>query len=172
MIQAQKPVLGSTTADVRESDDTLAALSQAIAVGLPHTRNKNYGGYVFSFRVASRNQYSASGCWSDGYVAKMDAWGLMEPMELEELVQNLQKRAERLERRQSRFLVGTSVLLAVFLLSAWQSVLAPQENYKTRALSIVDSSGVVRLTLGAPVPNPIVDGKNKGATQFGYRHYL
>ena len=75
--------------------------------------------------------------------------------------ENLQKRAERLERRQSRFLVGTSVLLAVFLLSAWQSVQAPQENYKTRALSIVDSSGVVRLTLGAPVPNSIVDGKTK-----------
>lgn len=75
--------------------------------------------------------------------------------------ENLQKRAERLERRQSRFLVGTSVLLAVFLLSAWQSVQAPQENFKTRALSIVDSSGVVRLTLGAPVPNSIVDGKTK-----------
>jgi hypothetical protein len=82
-------------------------------------------------------------------------------MEPEELVQNLQKRAERLQRRQSRFLVGASVLLAVFLLSAWQSVQAPQENFKTRALSIVDSSGVVRLTLGAPVPNPIVDGKTR-----------
>jgi hypothetical protein len=98
-----------------------------------------------------------------GTSPKMDAvlGGLMEPMELEERVQNLQKRAERLERRQSRFLVGTSVLLAVFLLSAWQSVQAPQENYKTRALSIVDSSGVVRLTLGAPVPNSIVDAKQR-----------
>jgi hypothetical protein len=80
-------------------------------------------------------------------------------MELEELVQNLQKRSARLKRRQSRFLGGTSVLLAVFLLSGWQSVQAPPENFKTRALSIVDSGGVVRLTLGAPVPNPIVDGK-------------
>ena len=33
-----------------------------------------------------------------------------------------------------------------------------RENFKTRALSIADSSGVVRLTLGAPVANPSVDG--------------
>jgi hypothetical protein len=37
----------------------------------------------------------------------------------------------------------------------------PQENIKTHALSIVDSSGVVRLTLGAPVPNPVVERKTK-----------
>ncbi|HKN62086.1 MAG TPA: hypothetical protein VJW93_12975 [Candidatus Acidoferrales bacterium] len=85
----------------------------------------------------------------------------MERMELEELVQSLQKRAERLERRQGLFLAGAFILLAVFLLTGWQSVQAPQENLKTHALSIVDSSGVVRLTLGAPVPNPVVEGKTK-----------
>lgn len=68
----------------------------------------------------------------------------MERMELEELVQSLEKRIEQLERRQSRFLVGASV---------------PQEDIRTRTLSIVDSNGVARLVLGAPVPNPVVGGK-------------
>lgn len=85
----------------------------------------------------------------------------MEPMELEELVQGLQKRAERLERKQGLFFASALVLFAVLLLAGWQSVQAPQENIKTHALSIVDSSGVVRLTLGAPLPNPVVEGKTK-----------
>jgi hypothetical protein len=85
----------------------------------------------------------------------------MERMELEELVRNLQMRAERVERRQARFLAGISLLFAVFLLAGWQSAQAPQENLKTHALSIVDSNGVVRLSLGAPVPNPVVEGKTK-----------
>ncbi len=85
----------------------------------------------------------------------------MERMELEELVQSLQKRAERLERRETRFFSGLLVVLVVFLLGGWQSVKTPQENLKVRSLSIVDSSGVVRLILGAPLPNPIVEGKVK-----------
>jgi hypothetical protein len=85
----------------------------------------------------------------------------MERMELAELVQSLQKRAERLERRQRRFLGGALVLFAVLLLAGWQSVQTPPENLKTRALSIVDSKGVVRFVLGAPVPNPAGDGKTK-----------
>ena len=83
----------------------------------------------------------------------------MERMELEELVQSLQKRAERLERKQRRFLAAMLVLVAVFLLAGWQTVQAPQENFKTHGLSIVDSRGVVRLILGAPVPNPVEEGK-------------
>ncbi len=85
----------------------------------------------------------------------------MERRELEEQVQTLQERAERLERNQRRFVAGTAVLLAVFLLAAWQSARAPQENVKTRVVSIVDSGGVARLILGAPVPNPVVQGKTK-----------
>ncbi len=85
----------------------------------------------------------------------------MERMELEELVKSLQKRAERLERKQGRFFAGMLVLFAVFLLAGWQSVQVPQENLKTHSLSIVDSSGVVRLILGAPLPNPVVQGKTK-----------
>lgn len=85
----------------------------------------------------------------------------MERMELEELVQSLQKRAERLERKQTRLLAGALALVAVLLLVGWQSVQAPRENIKTRALSIVDSRGVVRLILGAPVPNPTEGGKTE-----------
>ena len=43
----------------------------------------------------------------------------MERMELEELVQSLQKRAERLERKQGHFFAGVLVLLAVLLLAGW-----------------------------------------------------
>jgi hypothetical protein len=85
----------------------------------------------------------------------------MERMELEQLVQSLQKRAERLERRQGRFFAGVLLLLAVFLVAGWQSVQAPQDNLKTHTLSIVDSEGVVRLVLGAPLPNPVIEGKTK-----------
>jgi hypothetical protein len=83
----------------------------------------------------------------------------MERMEVEELGQSLQKRAERLERKQRRFLAGMLVLVAVFLLAGWRTVQPPQENFKTHGLSIVDSRGVVRLILGAPVPNPVEEGK-------------
>lgn len=85
----------------------------------------------------------------------------MEPMQLEELVQSLQKRAERLERKQGRFLAGTFVLLAALFIAGWQSVQTPQENIRTHTLSIVDSSGVVRLVLGAPLPDPVIEGKTK-----------
>ena len=83
----------------------------------------------------------------------------MERVELEELAQSLHKRAEHLERKQRRFLAGMLVLVAVFLLVGWRKVQAPQENFKTHGLSIVDSRGVVRLILGAPVPNPVEEGK-------------
>jgi hypothetical protein len=85
--------------------------------------------------------------------------GLMERMELEQLVQSLQKRSERLERRQGHFLAVTLVLLMVFLVAGWQIAEAPRESLKARSLSIVDSSGIARLTLAAPVPNPVVEGK-------------
>jgi hypothetical protein len=100
--------------------------------------------------------------WQTGQFVRGEViGGLMERMELEELVQSLQKRAERLERKQRRLLAGVLVLLAVFLLAGWQSVQAPDESVKAHALSIVDSKGVVRLILGAPVPNPVEEGKTK-----------
>lgn len=83
----------------------------------------------------------------------------MERPELEQLVLTLQERADRLEQKQRHFFTGAIVLIAAFFLAAWQSVQTPPENLKARAVSIVDSSGVVRLTLGAPVPNPVVGGK-------------
>jgi hypothetical protein len=70
-----------------------------------------------------------------------------------------QKRAERLEEKQRRFLAALLVLVAVLLLAGWRTVQAPQENFKTHGLSMVDSGGVVRLILGAPVPNPVEEGK-------------
>jgi hypothetical protein len=55
--------------------------------------------------------------------------GFMERMELEELAQSLQKRGERLERKQARFFAGALLLLAVFPLAGWQSVQAPQREH-------------------------------------------
>lgn len=85
----------------------------------------------------------------------------MERIELEELVQGLQRRVVSLERRQGRFLACGLALVAVLLFAGWQSAQAPPENIKARSLSIVDSSGMVRLILGAPVPNPSEGGKTE-----------
>lgn len=49
--------------------------------------------------------------------------------------------------------------LAVLLFAGWRSDQGPTENIKARSISIVDKNGTVRLALGAPVPNPIVNGK-------------
>jgi hypothetical protein len=83
----------------------------------------------------------------------------MEKMELEEQLRVLQSRADHLERRQRQFLAGFVLAFVVFILSAWQSKTDQQENIKTRALSIVDKNGVPKIVFGAPVPNPVVDGK-------------
>ena len=85
----------------------------------------------------------------------------MDRLQLEERVQTLQARADRLEQRQRFFLVAPLLPVALFLIAGWQNTQSPQENVKTRAVSIVDSTGIVRLVLGAPVPNPVVQGKVK-----------
>jgi len=68
-------------------------------------------------------------------------------------------RAAWLERRQGRFLAGAMLAVAVLVLAGWQGSQAPRESIRTHAVSIVDKNGVVRLALGAPVPNPVVNGK-------------
>lgn len=83
----------------------------------------------------------------------------MELVELERQIQNLSQRAARLERRQRRFLAVGMLAAAVPILAGWQESQTPQENIKARAISIVDKNGVARLVLGAPVPNPVVNGK-------------
>ena len=89
----------------------------------------------------------------------------MERVELEELAQSLHKRAEHLERKQRRFLAGMLVLVAVFLLVGWRKVQAPQENFKTHGLSIVDSIGVVSA-------KPSRGRKDLRAAQPGHGNYL
>lgn len=85
----------------------------------------------------------------------------MERMEPEVLVQNLQKQVDGLKRRQGFVLGSALVMVTVFVLAGWRAVEPTQENVKTHAVSIVDSNGVVRLVLGAPVPNPVVTGKTQ-----------
>jgi hypothetical protein len=74
--------------------------------------------------------------------------------EAEEIIRKLQNRAGRLEQG----FVCVVALLILMLLAAWQST-KPQENLRVRELSIVDGNGTARLIFGAPVPNPVVDGK-------------
>lgn len=83
----------------------------------------------------------------------------MEKAELEALVQSLEQRARRLERRQSGIVAGIALGVVVLFASGWHSVREPSDTVKTRAVSIVDKNGVARIVLGAPVPNPAVNGK-------------
>lgn len=78
----------------------------------------------------------------------------MEHIELERQIETLRNRAVRVER----LLMGASVVVVVLLLAGWQNVESPQ-NIKARSLSIVDANGVVRLALGSPVPDPVIEGK-------------
>jgi hypothetical protein len=78
----------------------------------------------------------------------------VENLELEQQIQTLRSRATRVER----LLVGASVVVVVLLVAGWQSVDSPQD-IKARSLSIVDAKGVVRVSLGAPVPDPVIEGK-------------
>jgi len=83
----------------------------------------------------------------------------MELADLKREVQTLRDRSARLERRQRRFLAGGLLAVAVVVHGGWQGSEAPPDNFKTRAISILDKRGVVRLAIGAPVPNPVVNGK-------------
>ena len=78
----------------------------------------------------------------------------MEYNELERQIETLRNRAVRVER----LLIGASVVVVVLLLAGWQTVESPQ-NIKARSLSIVGANGVVRLALGSPVPDPVIEGK-------------
>ena len=76
----------------------------------------------------------------------------MEQIELE--VQALRRRTVRLERT----LAVVTLLFATTLFAGWRST-QPLPNIKAQSVSIVDANGTVRLALGAPVPDPIIEGK-------------
>jgi hypothetical protein len=77
--------------------------------------------------------------------------------------QSLEDRIEQLEWRQTWLLAGVALIGLVALWCAFKTTLNPiaeqPSALRTKQLEIVDSSGVVRIRLGAPLPDATLDGK-------------
>jgi hypothetical protein len=70
--------------------------------------------------------------------------------------------AKRIERLEERVRALTIVLLAgvvAVTVGAWQASPAQLEVLRVRQITIVDANGTDRVWIGAPVPDPIVQGK-------------
>jgi hypothetical protein len=77
--------------------------------------------------------------------------------------QSLEHRIERLERRQTWLLAGVALTGLVALWCVFKTTLNPKADQpsalRTKQLEIVDSAGVARLRLGAPLPDATLHGK-------------
>lgn len=77
--------------------------------------------------------------------------------------QSLEDRIERLGRRQTWLLAGVALTGLVALWCVFKTTLNPKAEQpsalRTKQLEIVDSAGVARLRLGAPLPDATLDGK-------------
>ena len=76
---------------------------------------------------------------------------------------SVEDRIERLERRQTWLLAGIALTGFVALWLVSKTTLNPKAEQssvlRTKQLEIVDSTGVARLRLGAPLPDATLDGK-------------
>jgi hypothetical protein len=76
---------------------------------------------------------------------------------------SVEDRIERLERRQTWLLAGIALTGFVALWLVSKTTLNPKAEQssvlRTKQLEIVDSTGVARLRLGAPLPAATLDGK-------------
>ncbi len=79
--------------------------------------------------------------------------------------QSLEHRMERLERRQTWLLAGVAFMGLLGLWLVFKTTLNPKPEQpsalRTKQLEIVDSAGVARLRLGAPLPDATLDGKTQ-----------
>jgi len=82
----------------------------------------------------------------------------MNAPELDSL-QTLQSKIQRLEIRNKTVLAANGLILLVFFLGAWQVVDRKADRIIAHTITLVDNNGVARVILGAPVPGPVVDGK-------------
>jgi hypothetical protein len=77
--------------------------------------------------------------------------------------QSVEDRIEQLEWRQKWLLAGVALIGLIALWCAFKPTLNPiaerPSALRTKQLEIVDSSGVVRIRLGAPLPDATLDGK-------------
>ena len=76
---------------------------------------------------------------------------------------SIEDRIERLERRQTWLLAGIALTGFVALWLVSKTTLNPKAEQpsapRTKQLEIIDSGGVARLRLGAPLPDVTLDGK-------------
>ncbi len=77
--------------------------------------------------------------------------------------QSLEDRIEQLVRRQTWLLAGVALTGLAALWCVFKTTLNPKTEQpsalRTKQLEIVDSAGVARLRLGAPLPDATLDGK-------------
>jgi hypothetical protein len=75
---------------------------------------------------------------------------------------SIHDRVERLERRQKWFVCALvlSFLISYFAFKPSRVGAESLPMLRTSQLEIIDSAGVARLRLGAPLPDAILDGKN------------
>lgn len=69
------------------------------------------------------------------------------------------ERIERIERRLKLTIVAFLAALLVLFLTAWRSQTDLQENLRVRQITVIDENGRERIQIGAPLPDPIIQGK-------------
>ena len=69
------------------------------------------------------------------------------------------QRIKRLERRVSVLAACLVLTVAAFAIIGLRAQPAVTENLRVRQITVVDAKGTERLWIGAPVPNPIFQGK-------------
>jgi len=69
------------------------------------------------------------------------------------------QRIKRLERRVSVLTACLVLTVAAFAIVGLRAQPAVTESLRVRQITVVDAKGTERLWIGAPVPNPISEGK-------------
>ena len=71
------------------------------------------------------------------------------------------QRIERLERRLRALTAALIFALAAFAIASLRAQPAVTESLRVRQITVVDQNGTERLWIGAPVPDPIVQGERR-----------
>ena len=76
----------------------------------------------------------------------------------------LMETLNRIERLERRFKLVTSAFLAIIAIivfAGWKAQSTSSEVLRVRQITIVDENGKERVWIGAPVPDPIVQGERR-----------
>jgi hypothetical protein len=71
------------------------------------------------------------------------------------------KRIEQLERRVRALTVAFVLTLACFTIATLRAQSATTDNLRVRQITVVDAQGTERILIGAPLPDPIVQGERR-----------